>query len=97
MVQLAKQLIERQAADYDSSDIEDRYEVRLRAMIDAKLKGEGIQPDEEIVPDRSNVVDLMTALKQSLGQAPANREEKAPAKPRRLATPQAAKSRRKRA
>jgi non-homologous end joining protein Ku len=26
----------------DAADLEDRYERRLRAMIDAKLKGEGI-------------------------------------------------------
>lgn len=98
MVQLAKQLIERQTADYDPSDIEDRYEARLRAMLDAKLKGEGIQPDEEIAPDRSNVVDLMSALKKSLGQVTADAPEK-PARKAKLpaAATQAAKSRRKRA
>jgi hypothetical protein len=42
MVQLAKQLIDRQTAAYDPSDLEDRYETRLRAMIEAKLKGEGL-------------------------------------------------------
>ena len=50
MVQLATQLIERQSGAYESADIEDRYETRLRTMIDAKLKGEGIidtsEPDE---------------------------------------------------
>jgi DNA end-binding protein Ku len=98
MVQLAKQLIERQTADYDPSDIEDRYEARLRAMLDAKLKGEGIQPDEEIAPDRSNVVDLMSALKKSLGQVTADAPEKPARKAKRpAAAAQAAKSRRKRA
>ena len=42
MVQLATQLVQRQSGKYDASDLEDRYETRLRAMIDAKLKGEGI-------------------------------------------------------
>ena len=42
MVQLATQLIQRQAGKYESADLEDRYESRLRALIDAKLKGEGI-------------------------------------------------------
>jgi non-homologous end joining protein Ku len=67
-------------------------------MIDAKLKGEGIQPEKEIVPDRSNVVDLMSALKNSLGQVPAEAPEK-PARKAKLpaAATQAAKSRRKRA
>jgi DNA end-binding protein Ku len=95
MVKLAGQLIERQTADYDPSDTEDLYEARLRAMIDTKLKGEGIQPSKEIVPDRSNVVDLMSALKKSLGQAQG--EEKPVTKPKRAAATQAAKSQRKRA
>jgi DNA end-binding protein Ku len=69
MVQLAKQLIERQIGRYDPSDLEDRYETRLRAMIDAKLKGEGIREDTIVEPDRSNVIDLMAALKRSLGQS----------------------------
>src|ERR1700761_5317766 len=49
MVKLATQLIDRQTAAYDPTDIEDRYETRLRAMLDAKLKGEGI--DLEAVPE----------------------------------------------
>ena len=67
MVALAKQLVDRQTK-YDPSDLEDRYETHLRAMIDAKLKGEGIDLSEPAEPDRSNVVDLMAALKKSLGQ-----------------------------
>jgi DNA end-binding protein Ku len=38
-------------------------------MIDAKLKGEGIDISEPEEPDRSNVIDLMAALKKSLGEA----------------------------
>lgn len=41
MVALAVQLIDRQTSAYDPSETEDRYETRLRAMIEAKLKGEG--------------------------------------------------------
>jgi DNA end-binding protein Ku len=69
MVQLASQLVQRQSGQYDAADLEDRYETRLRAMIDAKLKGEGIDAGEPEQPDRTNVVDLMAALKKSLGQA----------------------------
>ena len=68
MVALATQLVQRQAGRYDPSDLEDRYETRLRAMIDAKLKGEGINTADDVEPDRGNVVDLMAALKKSLGQ-----------------------------
>jgi DNA end-binding protein Ku len=102
MVALAKQLIERQTTAYDPSDLEDRYETRLRAMIDAKLKGEGIDVSEPPEPDRTNVVDLMAALKKSLAQdatAPKKSapEAPAPAKPKRAAAAQAAKPGRKRA
>ncbi len=68
MIQLATQLIDRQAGKYDPADMEDRYETRLRAVIEAKLKGEGIEPEAEEEPDRGNVVDLMAALRKSLGQ-----------------------------
>jgi DNA end-binding protein Ku len=79
MVQLAKQLIDRQTTQYDPSDLEDRYETRLRAMIEAKLKGEGIDVSEPVEPDRGNVIDLMAALKKSLGEG-ADAKLPAPAK-----------------
>jgi DNA end-binding protein Ku len=80
MVQLATQLVQRQSGLYDSSDLDDRYEIRLRAMIDSRLKGEGIDLDvQEPVVSTSNVIDLMAALKQSLGQSPAQQ----PAPPKR--------------
>jgi DNA end-binding protein Ku len=80
MVQLAKELINRQTSNYDPADLEDRYETRLRAMIEAKLKGEGIETGAAAEPDRSNVVDLMAALKKSLAQAePKAEAETAPA------------------
>jgi hypothetical protein len=70
-------------------------------MIDAKLKGEGI--DREAEPPQvatSNVVDLMAALKKSLSQIP--EETKAPARRKKadvtslVAPPQAASASRKR-
>ncbi|MCO6419010.1 Ku protein [Siccirubricoccus sp. KC 17139] len=76
MVRLAMQLVERQTARFQPADMEDRYEARLREVIEAKLRGEE-QPEPEEEPDRGNVIDLMTALKRSLGEAP---KEKAPAR-----------------
>jgi DNA end-binding protein Ku len=69
-------------------------------MIDAKLKGEGIDLSEPAEPDRSNVVDLMAALKKSLGQEATRKkvpQSPTPAKPKRAAAAQAAKPGRKRA
>ena len=85
MVQLATQLIQRQVGRYDADDIEDRYEARLRALIEAKIKGEGLTTEDEPQEERSNVVDLMAALRKSLGQGPqeappAKKKAKPPAK-----------------
>jgi DNA end-binding protein Ku len=69
MVKLATQLVDRQTAAYDPADIEDRYETRLRAMIDAKLKGEGIDQDAVPEPTATNVIDLMAALRRSIASS----------------------------
>src|ERR1700729_418616 len=88
MVQLATRLIERQTREYDPTDFEDRYEARMRELIDAKLKGVGFEAEEEDKPDRGNVIDLMGALRRSLGQS----EEAAPPAKRAVPTTPAAKA-----
>jgi DNA end-binding protein Ku len=111
MVKLAKQLIDRQTGRYDPVDMEDRYEGRLRALIEAKLKGEGLSEEVAEQPDRSNVIDLMAALKNSLCQQtegePASKrrssadepvtEKKGPAKSRSTSTRATPKPAQKRA
>jgi DNA end-binding protein Ku len=100
MVKLATQLVDRQTAAYDPSDIEDRYETRLKAMIDAKLKGEGIDVDAAPEPQATNVIDLMAALRRSLAEddkPPANAEATTPPVKAKAAKPAAAKPPRKRA
>jgi DNA end-binding protein Ku len=67
MLALATQLIDRQTAKFDLSDMADRYEARLREVIAAKLKGKGVKP-AAVPKDDGKVVDLMAALKRSLGQ-----------------------------
>jgi DNA end-binding protein Ku len=69
MVTLATQLIDRQNGKFHPDDTQDRYEAKLREVIEAKLKGEGITPEQPGESDRGNVVDLMAALKASLGDA----------------------------
>jgi DNA end-binding protein Ku len=69
MIKLAMQLIERQQGKFVPEDLEDRYETRLRDVIAAKLKGEGITPQQDEAPARDNVIDLMAALKASLGRS----------------------------
>jgi DNA end-binding protein Ku len=80
MLQLAEALIAQKTTKFDPKAYEDRYESALMAMIKEKLKGH--KPIIAAAPERGNVVNLMDALKQSLGQSKpqAPSKSKAPAK-----------------
>jgi DNA end-binding protein Ku len=67
MLQMAEALIAQKTAKFDPKAYEDRYETALMAMIKEKLKGH--KPIIAADPQRGNVVNLMDALKASLGQA----------------------------
>jgi DNA end-binding protein Ku len=77
MLQLAEKLIEQKDTVFDPKNLEDRYEIALMAMIKEKLKGH--KPILAAAPERGNVINLMDALKASLGQAkpPAKSKSKA--------------------
>jgi DNA end-binding protein Ku len=88
MLQLAEKLIEQKVTHFDPKTYEDRYETALMEMIREKLKGH--KPIIAAAPERGNVINLMDALKASLGQAkpaapskskPEPAEKKAVAKP----------------
>lgn len=83
MVALAVQLVDRQTDAYDPADLEDQYETRLRAMLDAKVKGEEAVSPTPAAPYGGNVVDLRAALLQSL-RGSASAAPAAPAGKRRL-------------
>ncbi len=98
MIELAVQLIDRQTAPFDPSDMEDRYETRLRQVIEAKVKGQTVTAEPQ-PQDDGKVVDLMAALKRSLGQAgkPAPATKPAPDRQPGGQAPPAKKPTRKRA
>ena len=75
MLQLAEALIAQKAAKFDPKAYEDRYETALMAMIKEKLKGH--KPIIAAAPQRGNVVNLMDALKQSLGRPSPRRRARA--------------------
>jgi DNA end-binding protein Ku len=66
MLELAEALIAQKTTAFDPEDYPDRYEAALTEMIKEKLKGH--KPIIAAEPQRGNVVNLMDALKQSLGQ-----------------------------
>lgn len=63
---LALQLIESLAAHFQPEKFQDTYRQSLRAMIEAKRKGEHIT--EAAHPKLAPVIDLMEALKKSLAE-----------------------------
>ena len=73
MISIAQKIIEQQEGPFDPSQFVDRYEEALKALIEAKTKGRQIAKVAE--PEDTNVVDLMSALRASLG-ARENRPDK---------------------
>jgi DNA end-binding protein Ku len=74
MLELAEKLIEQKAGKFDPSEFHDRYHDAVIEMVKAKVKGQ--EPVIAQAPERGKVINLMDALRRSLG------EEKPPAKSR---------------
>ena len=69
MVDLAVQLITKKSAAFAPDKYEDHYQTALKQLVQDKLKGHKIiAPHEEPALRGTNVVDLMEALKRSVGQ-----------------------------
>lgn len=71
MVDLAVQLIEKKSGAFRPDKFEDHYATALRGLIQDKLKGRKIVAHEQERPKGGNIVDLMEALKKSVGAPPA--------------------------
>jgi DNA end-binding protein Ku len=83
MIDIAERIIEQLEGPFDTEEFTDRYEDALRELIDEKRKGHKIK--RAPAPEKSaNVVNLMDALKKSLGAsskgAPAARKVPQPKK-----------------
>lgn len=90
MLQLAEALIKQKITTFDIKNYEDRYETALQEMIKEKLKGH--KPVIAAAPERGNVINLMDALKASLGQGKPPAESKPQAKKAAPAAKQPAKA-----
>lgn len=98
LLEVATALIEKKTDAFDAKVFKDHYQAALRELIARKLKSKGRKitaKDEPIEskPGKSNVVDLMAALKSSLegGKAPKkatakSRQPKTAAAPRKKAS-----------
>jgi len=82
LLDMASMLIERKAGEFDPADFHNRYVDALHELIEKKQKAKGekiIEQPDEAPPKGSNVIDLMAALKKSLGDEKKG-AKKAPAK-----------------
>jgi len=72
LLDLAETLIQKKAAKFDASEFHDRYVDALKGLIEKKRKAKGAKVIEEDADagassSKGNVIDLMAALKKSLG------------------------------
>jgi DNA end-binding protein Ku len=83
MLDLAKHIVNQKAGRFDPEKFEDHYETALIDLINQKRSGKPITPRER--PRTGNVVDLMEALRRSVGGGAATQTESAkkPAKKRK--------------
>ena len=89
MLDLAKHIVNQKAGRFEPEKFEDHYETALIDLINQKRAGKPIVPKER--PAASNVVDLMEALRRSVGggaAAEATAPKKAAKKPRKAAAGQ---------
>jgi DNA end-binding protein Ku len=70
LLDLAKTLIEKRSGRFDADSFHDRYVDALRDLVARKRKNKGrlVEPEEigDSGPRKGSVIDLMTALKQSV-------------------------------
>jgi len=78
MLDLAKHIVNQKAGRFDPDKFEDHYETALIDLINQKRAGKVIRPKDR--PKGENVVDLMDALRQSVGREAAPAKEAKPAK-----------------
>jgi DNA end-binding protein Ku len=68
MVDLAVELIERKAGKFTPEQFKNHYAEALRDLVNKKMKGQKIiAPHEEVAPGGAKVIDLMAALRKSIG------------------------------
>jgi DNA end-binding protein Ku len=81
MLDLAKHIVNQKAGRFEPEKFEDQYETALVDLINKKRAGQPITKKDR--PDRGNVVDLMEALRRSVGGAEPAKPSKSTKKPRK--------------
>jgi DNA end-binding protein Ku len=77
-LQLARQVIESLAGDFEPSELHSEYRRDLRALLEAKLRGEELAVPEPVA--EAPVIDLMEALRASVAAAKKQAEAEKPSR-----------------
>lgn len=84
LLQLATSLIDQKTAPFDASEFHDRYVDALKRLVEKKAKAKGKKILEDVAEPGTrpgnNVIDLMAALKQSVGGTAKTADRKPTAK-----------------
>jgi DNA end-binding protein Ku len=82
-VRLAEQLVESLTSRFKPEAYKDEFQARLKELIDAKLEGKTVAPTPK--REKAPVIDMMEALKRSLGEGRRAAAGGAKARPARAA------------
>jgi DNA end-binding protein Ku len=86
MLDLAKHIVNQKAGHFEPDKFEDQYETALIDLINQKRAGKPITAKAR--PRGENVVDLMDALRKSIGGTEPAKESKPAKKPRKVSSGQ---------
>jgi DNA end-binding protein Ku len=86
MLELAKHIVEQKAGSFEPQKFEDHYETALVDLINQKRASKAITPKAR--PRGDNVVDLMEALRRSVGQSGPDQAPASKKSPRKRASGQ---------
>lgn len=81
MIDLAGHILESKSGKFDPAAFKDEYELALRKLVKRKASGKTIEKPAER-SEKSNVIDLMEALKQSVGAKGGAAKTRKPARKR---------------
>ena len=83
MLDLARHIVEQKSGEFEPEKFEDHYETALVDLINSKRAGKTLKPKER--PRGDNVVDLMEALRMSVGGSESKASKKPAKKSRKAA------------
>jgi DNA end-binding protein Ku len=76
MVDLAVELIGRKSGKFTPDQFKNHYATALRELVNKKMKGQKIVAPHEEAPSGAKVIDLMAALRKSIGEGKAKPKAK---------------------